>query len=568
MKRKAPFLATAALFCCMANVTAQPSANDTVKDTYMDRLAKYFTTSPTVDGYQESIHNFLISIIEESPKTFEMQGFPKAQIKSNAQDIATRYVDEVLPYDCARLLSSRAKALANEQELAGYAEVTPQQLADAKAVRHSLEKINDEKFIQVVNIFSKSDMQNAAKAIASGKKTVPIATNYSASYCTVFAKVSQIKHLASMNASATRKSWLNGGYSSQKAAAMEKYVLDNYPIAILNKLPEPPGEEQLRALTLLESIPAKAKLDAIQTDDAFVSRISQICRGWAIYYGSRRMADDYSRALSEYCRLGTNTYSSQFNAYSSVLEMVGTQIAEEDRANFAYKGSPKNFARECTDEYINQGYFADDIAYLILEPAFRDKVTIDDLSALKTLAEQPDVKIALQHVSEATNSEKYIGQTAKLALNYLTSALIASSPQKIKAEKCPKTYKAAFDLYMTADGSANIALESMMGAVEGRLQDNPDAVRILKSLKDYLQKNLPIAMRNAYYGTVTEQDLAILTTYHQNSTVKKVSATSIDMVKWVAANTEDVSEALMYKYSGWMLYYKTKTPLNVKPTKK
>ena len=140
MKRKTPFLTTASLFCCMANVTAQPLANDTVKDTYIDGLTKYFTTSPTVDGYQKSIQNFLVSIIEDSPESFEMKGAAKAQVKSNAQTIADRYVNEILPFDCARLLSSRAKALADEQELAGYAEITPQQLADAKAVLRSLEK--------------------------------------------------------------------------------------------------------------------------------------------------------------------------------------------------------------------------------------------------------------------------------------------------------------------------------------------------------------------------------------------------------------------------------------------
>lgn len=569
MKNLSRCIATA-LVCMSTSVIAQTSDNDTSKDLYVDGLTKYFTTSTIIDNYRQGIIDFLISDIEEHPEIYELKWETKAQIKNRAKDIATRYVEEVMPYDCARLISAQAKSLVDSLEMAAYSPITPQAMSDAAIARQSLARLYDDKFITVAHIFAKSAMQDASKAISAGKKPVKMETIYTDSHCAEFVKVPQVLEIVTPIADATRTSWLNSGAGAQKAAAMEKYVLENYPIAIMNKLPNVPSEQQLRAYNQIESVPAKMKLNALEFDDNFTRLISLRSQGWAIYYGYRHEADDYSRAVTEFCQKNSASFASSMSPFiSRELRMTGVKCVNQDREAFLDIESINaqtisKYAGQCVGEYLLDGSFMSDVAYLFVEPSFRDNISIEEMSAISAMNEQAEVKQAFRHMTAATSSQKYLTQTTNMTFKFIGS--IGGKPDNLKAEKCPKTYVTAFNEFFQASNQVEKLFESMESLLESKIKEQKQDVQtVVNSYKNYLQKNLPIAMCNACKDSVSEQDLAVLTAYYKNPTVQKVETAKMEMMKVLLSQSETISERIMYRFFGWMLYFKTKDSLAEKP---
>lgn len=79
---------------------------------------------------------------------------------------------------------------------------------------------------------------------------------------------------------------------------------------------------------------------------------------------------------------------------------------------------------------------------------------------------------------------------------------------------------------------------------------------MMNGMIQYILKNLPTLMLNAYYGTVTEEDMTALIEVEQEPAVKRLSEASAKTIKPIVANAQELGKKICYIYAGYLMYYK------------
>ena len=78
---------------------------------------------------------------------------------------------------------------------------------------------------------------------------------------------------------------------------------------------------------------------------------------------------------------------------------------------------------------------------------------------------------------------------------------------------------------------------------------------MMNGMIQYILKNLPTLMLNAYYGTVTEEDMTALIEVEQEPAVKRLSEASAKTIKPIVANAQELGKKICYIYAGYLMYY-------------
>lgn len=185
----------------------------------------------------------------------------------------------------------------------------------------------------------------------------------------------------------------------------------------------------------------------------------------------------------------------------------------------------------------------DDICRITLMPYFRKKnVTVEDMEKVMAAKSRPEYK-ELKQKTEQIN---------KKIASVIIQNVISQSP--VVAVDCPDSYRTAFHIFWEKTDCQTTLLSLFAGFKE--LHSTQSEKKIGELFEKHLEDNGEIEWRNAYYGTITEEELHIATDIEGMPENKRITAAVMDMIGSLISKRDIVNNTLagllQDNYENWL----------------